>query len=75
MMTIFVFVLAYIMLFTRYFFIFGPMMFIYLFIAFGFISIITDLTIAKPWKKMPDESGAHYRKKEEEEEGKEGWVN
>ncbi len=50
--SIMVFLLAYIMLFTNYFYIFGPAMFIYFFIIFGFISILFDLSIAKPWKKM-----------------------
>jgi len=31
--------------------IFGPMMFIYLFIMFGFSAIVMDLVIAKPWAK------------------------
>lgn len=50
--TVLVFVLGYVMLFTDYFVLFGPIMFIYLFIIFGFTSIIFDLAIAKPWKKM-----------------------
>jgi hypothetical protein len=55
--TLLVLGLGYVMLFTNYFAIFGPMMFIYLFISFGFISLLFDLSIAKPWKKMPTEGG------------------
>lgn len=55
--TILVFLLGYIMLFTDYFAIFGPAMFIYLFVIFGFTSIVFDLAIAKPWKKMPKMEG------------------
>lgn len=50
--TILVLVFGYIMLFQN-FFVFGPMMFIYLFMIFGFTTIIFDLAIAKPWKKYP----------------------
>ena len=50
--TILVFLFAYIILFTEYFAIFGPAMFIYLFITFGFISLLFDLAIAKPWRRM-----------------------
>ncbi|MEM0372691.1 MAG: hypothetical protein QXO69_02520 [archaeon] len=55
--TLLVLGLGYVMLFTNYFAIFGPVMFIYLFISFGFISILFDLSIARPWKKpeMGDE--------------------
>lgn len=45
--------MAYLFLFTDYFYyLFGPMMFIYMFITFGFTTILFDLAIAKPWKKM-----------------------
>ena len=55
---------AYLFLFTNYFKIFGPMMFVYLFIIFGFTSILFDLAIAKPWKSMGGMEGG-----ESEEEG------
>ena len=70
--TILVFVLAYIMLFTNYFYIFGPMMFVYFFIIFGFISIVFDLSIAKPWRKMPG-VGADTSAKEQAEK-REAWM-
>ena len=44
--------LVYILLFTNYFALFGPMMFIYMFLIFGFTTIVFDMSIAKPWKKM-----------------------
>ena len=51
--TILVAGMGYLFLFTDYFYIiFGPMMFIYMFITFGFTTILFDLAIAKPWKKM-----------------------
>ena len=62
--TLLVLGLGYVMLFTDYFLIFGPMMFIYMFIAFGFISLLFDLAIAKPWQKMGGESaeaGTDYK--------------
>ena len=60
---------AYLFLFTSYFNIFGPMMFVYLFIIFGFTSILFDLAIAKPWKKMgmqeeEEGHGVHHSFKE-----------
>ncbi|MEM3467424.1 MAG: hypothetical protein QW735_00810 [archaeon] len=49
-------VLAYIFLF-QHFEIFGPMMFIYLFIIFGFTQVLFDLSIVKPWRKEPSMEG------------------
>lgn len=66
--TILVLLFGYIMLFTDYFVIFGPMMFIYLFIAFGFITIVFDLAIAKPWKKMDLGGGPDTTGKEKKEQ-------
>ena len=48
LVTILVLVIGYIMLFSLWP-IFGPMMLIYFIIAFGFINIVFDLVIAKPW--------------------------
>ncbi len=52
---------AYLFLFTKYFNIFGPMMFIYFFIILGFTSILMDLALAKPWRDpnsmMKEEKG------------------
>ncbi len=59
---------AYLFLFTSYFKIFGPMMFVYLFVIFGFTSILFDLAIAKPWKSMD----MHGEMEAGEEEGGHG---
>ena len=61
--TILILVFGYIILFQN-FLIFGPMMFIYLFMIFGFTTIVFDLAIAKPWKKYPKMEGEHMTSKE-----------
>ncbi len=50
LVTVLILVLGYIMLFPLWP-IFGPMMFIYLFIVFGFSMLLMDLVIAKPWAR------------------------
>ncbi|GEM_PF-6916325 len=62
--TIAALVIAYVALFTDYFLFFGPIVFVYLFIAFGFISFLYDLAIVKPWanRQQEEESGAERRK-------------
>jgi len=47
--TILILVLGYVMLFSNLAPIFTTVMFIYLFIIFGFSMLIMDLVIAKPW--------------------------
>ena len=42
--------LGYIVLF-QYWYLFGPMMLIYLFIIFGFSAVLVDIAITKPWTK------------------------
>ena len=71
-MTLLVAGVAYLFLFTNYFAVFGPMMFVYLFVAFGFTSILFDLAIAKPWKEHDfggkDEKGGNHTTYKEEVE-------
>jgi hypothetical protein len=50
MVTILILVIGYIFLFQMQY-IFLPMMFVYLFIVFGFSMLIMDLVIAKPWAR------------------------
>lgn len=64
--TILILVFGYIILFQN-FLIFGPMMFIYLFMIFGFTTIVFDLAIAKPWKKYPKMEGEHMNSRGEME--------
>jgi len=52
--TVLVAVLAYLILF-KYWVFTGPLALIYLFITFGFVSLLFDLAIAKPWRKLPTE--------------------
>jgi hypothetical protein len=49
--TILVLVIGYIVL-DKMWPIFGPMMFIYLFILFGFTALMFDLAMATPWRTM-----------------------
>jgi hypothetical protein len=48
--------------------IFLPMMFLYLFIAFGFSYMLMDLVIAKPWAGGGEEAEAHMTGKQYAEE-------
>ena len=64
--TILMLAIGYIVLFQQWY-IFGPMMLIYMFIIFGFGAILMDLAITKPWTKhawtgkMPEmEGGGGY---------------
>lgn len=64
LVTVLILVLGYIMLFPLWP-IFGPMMFIYLFIVFGFSMLVMDLAIAKPWARGGgEEEGGHTTGKE-----------
>jgi hypothetical protein len=47
---------------------FGTLMFIYLFIAFGFIGLLFDLVIAKPWARGGGEEEGHMTGKQYVEE-------
>jgi hypothetical protein len=72
--TVLIFVLGYIMLFQSWY-IFGPMMFIYLFIVFGFSAILFDVAITKPWQDhgammeghTPEDRTGHHVVKESAE--------
>jgi hypothetical protein len=58
------FIIGYVALFTDYFYFFGPIVLIYLFIAFGFVYMLLDIVIVKPWRKMemePEEGGSRDR--------------
>lgn len=56
--TILILVIGYIMLFQSWY-IFGPMMFVYLFIVFGFTAILFDVAITKPWQDHGKMMGGH----------------
>jgi len=63
--TILILVLGYVMLFSNLAPIFTTVMFIYLFIIFGFSMLIMDLVIAKPWAGGGgEEEGGHTTGKE-----------
>jgi hypothetical protein len=50
LVTILTLAIGYIVLFQQWY-IFGPVMFIYLFIIFGFSAILIDIAITRPWTK------------------------
>lgn len=50
--TILTAVLCYIFLF-HYWYVFGPIMLVYLMVIFGFTSILMDIAITRPWAKEP----------------------